>query len=154
MKLAVVDPEVEECITLFTRLKSSLPRPNSPRDSFLAEWALFKRRAASIAANCINKLLPGLIEAIYYIELSDSHVGRDIDLLIALRDDIKSIDMEEVEETIESLLTKLVELAGLNFHAYTSSPNLFEIHTIERGVYGSKTRLYYAIQLINGDSRI
>jgi len=149
MERPVLDPEVRECVSLFSRLRASLPSLDTPEDTFLIEWAIFKRRAASVAAECIARLLPRAVEAVYYVELSDSHVGRDVDLLVILRDSIKGVDPVEVEETIESLLTRLTRMANISFHAYTTSPSLFEVHTTLCGIYGSRAVPSHVIQLFN-----
>lgn len=148
-----LDPEVQECLSLFSRLRPILPGLGLPEDTFLVEWAIFKRRAASVAAECMARLLPKAVKAVYYVELSDSHVGRDVDLLVDLRDDVKGIDPVEVEETIESLLTRLARMAGINFRAYTTSPSLFEVHTTLRGIYGSRAAPGRVIRLFD-DSKL
>ncbi|KSW11805.1 hypothetical protein CF15_03100 [Pyrodictium occultum] len=143
-----LDPEIEECLERFRGLRSSLPRSREPFDLFLLEWAAFKRRAANVAAECLSRLLPGLVKSVYYLELADSYAGRDVDLVVDLDDRAMRVDLEEVEATLEALLSRLAEMAAIEVQVYTTSPSLFEVHIAARGVYGSRTLPGHSVQLL------
>jgi DNA-binding Lrp family transcriptional regulator len=118
------------------KLRSLLPREREPFDLFLLEWARFKYRLAEIAAECLAKLLPNAVKEVYYMELSEEGIGRDVDLFIVV-DESKVSDAEEVAEVFESILMKLVHLSGLEALKYTTAPTLFEVHVSGRNIYGS-----------------
>ncbi|GEM_PF-4600259 len=144
MKLFKVDKsKLEECINEFRKLKQYLPRVSKEYwDAYLMEWAQFKRRVAEAAGMCLKKLLPGIIEEVYYIDFtaafSDDYTGRDIDLLVKIKKNSLNYPPKVVEEELEKLLTSIAKEAGIDYEKYNESPHLFEVHTSEKGVYGSR----------------
>ncbi len=139
MTYKICDEKIKKCLEILTDVKKYTPSEESFNDLYLMQWAVFKRRVASAAAHCIKELLGDLVQEVYYIELSDSEIGRDIDLYIVLNENkANKLDPRELEETIESILTKLTELARVDIKSYTNAPSVFEVHTSIGGLYGSK----------------
>lgn len=133
--------ELGKCLEKLKGLRKYAPKSiaDDVDDMYLIEWARFKRAIAERAAECIRELLGNIVREIYYIELSDSWIGRDIDLYIVLDEEkATNLDAREVEETLEELLTKLTLQAGIDIRPYTDTPSIFEIHTSIGGIYGSK----------------
>jgi len=131
-----IDADLTECIERVRKLRNLLPREREPFDLFLLEWARFKYRLAEIAAECLGRMLPGAVREVYYMELSEEGIGRDVDLFIVV-DESKVADAEEVAEMFEAILMKLVHLSGLEALKYTSAPSLFEVHVSGKNIYGS-----------------
>ncbi len=139
MTYGICDEKIKKCLEILTDVKKYAPSEESFNDLYLMQWAMFKRRVASVAAHCIKELLGDIVQEVYYIELSDSDIGRDIDLYIVLDENkADKLDPRELEETIEAMLTKLTELARVDIKSYTNAPSVFEVHTSIGGLYGSK----------------
>jgi len=114
MTYKICDEKIKRCLDILTDVRKYAPSEQAFNDLYLMQWAVFKRRIATVAAHCVKEFLGDAVKEIYYIELSDSDIGREIDLYIVL-DENKSekVDPKELEETIETVLTKLTELAGV-----------------------------------------
>lgn len=139
MTYKICDEKIRKCLDMLTDVRKYAPSESSLNDLYLMQWAVFKRRIATAAAHCVKEFLGDLVQEIYYIELSDSYTGRDIDLYIVLDEKkAEKIDARELEETIETVLTKLANLAEIDIHSYTDAPSVFEVHTSIGGLYGSK----------------
>ncbi|ABM79948.1 hypothetical protein [Hyperthermus butylicus] len=145
-ELEHVDAGVGECLQSVRKLKPLLPRRGEPFETYLLEWARFKRQLAEVAAKCLAKFVPNAIKEIYYIDLAEDGVGRDVDLFLVV-DESRVNNPEELTETFEAILSKLIHLAGIDALKYTTAPSLFEIHVSKRGIYGSKTLLSNAIRI-------
>lgn len=127
------------------------PKESHVFDSYIIEWASFKRRLAEAVAKCLMEVAPK-IKSIYYIELSEDYAGRDIDLLVELDKPIQG-NPSELRETLEAISSKIVELIGLDVYKLTNAGlSLFEIHTSKEGIYGSKTLYKRAIHLISNEN--
>jgi hypothetical protein len=135
----LAEPDIGACIERLQRLARQAPRktPYTIMDTYLLYWASFKRRVAEAAAECIIRLVPGVKE-VYYTDLSEDYAGRDIDLVIVA--DIDQVHERELEETIEAILAKLAEAAGVRIQGLTSAPSLFEVH-LRDSLMGSRSRL-------------
>ncbi len=121
------EPVLAECVERFRGLRGHAPRRGTPFEAYLLGWAHFKRRVAEAAAECLLHLVPA-VRRIYYAELSEDYAGRDIDLIVELEPTAQGHAAMEVEETIEAILSKLTEAAGLELRAYTDTPAPFEVH--------------------------
>lgn len=138
----LAEDSVLRCLEEFQRLRRLAPRPNgAPFESFVLEWASFKRRIASVAAKCLLVLVPQ-VRAVYYTELSEDYAGRDVDLVVVL--DEAPGDGEEVKETLEAILTKLAYEAGVELHALTAGSRPFEIHFHGERVLGRRSLILLA----------
>ena len=136
----LLEPQIHSCIEKFRKLSRLAPRktPLTSMETFLLEWASYKRRVAEIAAECIMSLIPQVRE-VYYTDLSEDYAGRDIDLVIIT--DYNGIHERELEDTIEAILTKLAEAAGFKIRGLTGGAStLFEVHRRDT-LIGSRARL-------------
>ena len=145
-ELEQIDASIGECLQSIRKLEPLLPRKDKPFETYLLEWARFKRQLAEVAARCLAKFLPNTIREVYYVELAEDGIGRDVDLFLII-DERHLSDPEEVAEMFEAILSKLLHLAGVNVSEYTTAPSLFEVHVSKRGIYGSKTLLSSAIRI-------
>jgi len=134
----VMEPEIEECIEKFRRLRLYAPRRGTESlDTYVIEWAAYKRRIAQVAAECIIRLMPSVKE-VYYTDLSEDYAGRDIDLVIKVEADNALLD-REVEDTIEAILAKLTQAAGIRLHGHITPSSLFEVHR-KSSLIGSRSQ--------------
>ncbi len=133
-----LEPEIEECVETFRRLAAEAPKRGrtTSLDTYLIEWGRFKRKVAEAAAQCIIRLVPSVAE-VYYTELSEDYAGRDIDLVITVGG--ASLYEREIEDTIEAILAKLAEAAGIELHGHLAS-RLFEVHRSD-SLIGSRSRV-------------
>ncbi len=140
-----------ECLHDLYIVGREAPKRSYVFDSYIIEWASFKRRLAEAVAKCLMEIAPK-IKSVYYVELSEDYAGRDIDLLVELDKHIQE-NPGELKETLEAILYKIVELIGLDTYKLTNAgTSLFEIHTSKEGVYGSKTLYKRAIHLIGNEN--
>lgn len=138
----LAEDSVIRCLEEFQRLRRLAPRREGmPFETFMLEWASFKRRVAATAARCLLTLVPQ-VRAVYYTELSEDYAGRDVDLVIVL--DGEPGDGEEVKETLEAILTKLAYEAGVALHALTAGDRPFEIHFHGEKVLGGRSLILLA----------
>jgi hypothetical protein len=140
-----------ECLRELHIVGREAPKKSHVFDSYIIEWASFKRRLAEAVAKCLMEIAPK-IKSVYYIELSEDYAGRDIDLLVELDKHIQG-NPSELKETLEAILYKIVGLIGLDMYKLTNAgSSLFEIHTSKEGIYGSKTLYKRAIHLISNEN--
>ncbi len=141
-----IDSNVSECVEKVKKLRVHLPREREPFELFLLEWARFKRKLAEVAAECLGRMLPGAVKEVYYMELSEDGIGRDVDLFVVV-DENKVRDRSEIAEMLEAILMKLVHLSGLEALKYTTAPSLFEVHVSGGSIYGRQTMPRNAIRI-------